>query len=655
MNPLQNLQRIKNRINQRQQMDTHPYDNYIIPSCWRSITPPFSVLSINPYVFYLGAMERILSMSPVSPSSSNHSSSLGSVYALFVRAGLAFDHQETTPNVTSKGTFLKAIATLPLYQSMGIKTLVLLPIFAHAKHIKKGNAGSPYATIDWHQIEPDLWDPIAGPDSSVEEQFQAFVEAAHHLGMKVLLDFAPRTCSRESKLILRHPDWFYWIKTQDLAQYQAPTISSLPPFTLASPKVSHLMYESEEVPAFLNQFCLDPATQYPSQWNDFVKNQSTSASILSSIDEKFGLTTAPAFADVINDPQPPWNDITYLRFYYDAPLHSPNEYHKKAPYLFYDVAKASLNPGRRPNRLLWKYLSNVLPTMIHRFQIDGARIDMGHALPDELTDLIIHKARKINPDFVFLSEEMNPEHLAKTKRQGYNFSLGKSFFMMHEMDEFSLHEWAYNTSKLALPTIAASETHDTPRISARCQEEAATFLLAISHFVPNTIPWINGGQELGETIPMNQGLAFSNQQQPPSLMALFDDVYYNYRRPTFATHVDLLQRIYHFKQSYSIDWNSKNVRPLGFLHMREPAIGFIYPMNAFESLFLVAHTASHNGRIHARLQEAFPHQQLDFKSIQCVFVSKGTHPEPIWISNELIGFDCESYQVSIYHILHSPQ
>ena len=651
MNSLQTLRRLKDKITQCQQLDNHSYTNYKIPSCWRSITPPFSILTINPYDFYLGAIERILSM-PVHTSSTTKHSSEG-IYALFVRVGLAFDHQEIAPAITTKGTFLKAIAALPLYQSIGIQTIVLLPIFAHAKNVKKGDVGSPYATIDWHQIEPDLFDPIAGDESTVEEQFQAFVEAAHHLGIQIFIDYAPRTCSRESQLILAHPEWFYWIQTQDLPLYSAPKIPSLPPFTLATSKVSKQLYKSKEVVSFINQFCLDPFTQFPDKWSEFVKKHAKENNPLSSIKATFKLTIAPAFADVINDPQPAWNDITYLRFYHDHPCSSPRQFHGNPPYLLYDVAKASLNPGKRPNRYLWQYLSNVLPRMIQQYKIDGARIDMGHALPKELSDLIIHKAREINPNFIFLSEEMNPDHLAKAKNQGYNLSLGQSFFMMHEIESFSLHEWAYGTSKLALPTIAACETHDTPRISARCSEDVATFLLALSHFIPHTVSWINGGQELGEMNPMNQGLGFSTPIQDAAKLALFDEVIYNYNRPVFATNVDLLQRIHSVKQLYPNMFNQKEAQPLGFLHMREPAIGFLYHWTRYESLFLVAHTSPHHGRVHLRLQEALSQSTIDLSTIKCVFSSKGSTPSITQISSELLAFDCEPYQVSIFHLLHS--
>lgn len=40
--------------------------------------------------------------------------------------------------------------------------------------------------------------------------------------------------------------------------------------------------------------------------------------ILTLVDKYYGLTTAPAFSDHINDSQPPWSDVTF-RLYKDHP------------------------------------------------------------------------------------------------------------------------------------------------------------------------------------------------------------------------------------------------------------------------------------------------------------------------------------------------
>lgn len=57
---------------------------------------------------------------------------------------------------------------------------------------------------------------------------------------------------------------------------------------------------------------------------------------------------------------------------------------------------------------LWNLIADIIPYYQKEFGIDGARIDMGHALPKELVDLIIKRAKEIDPDFMFIAEELNP-------------------------------------------------------------------------------------------------------------------------------------------------------------------------------------------------------------------------------------------------------
>ena len=50
------------------------------------------------------------------------------------------------------------------------------------------------------------------------------------------------------------------------------------------------------------------------------------------------------------------------------------------------------------------------------FGIDGARLDMGHALPDELEHEIISRVKAYDPSFVIIAEELNMDNHLKAKR-----------------------------------------------------------------------------------------------------------------------------------------------------------------------------------------------------------------------------------------------
>ena len=125
---------------------------------------------------------------------------------------------------------------------------------------------------------------------------------------------------------------------------------------------------------------------------------------LTLIEEEFGVTTVPGFSDVIGDPQPPWEDVTYLRSYFD---HHPQARKyitpEQPPYFLQDIARLNHYPGEVPNQELWEYITNIIPYYREKFGIDGARIDMGHALPAALNRAIIAKARAGRADFILWS------------------------------------------------------------------------------------------------------------------------------------------------------------------------------------------------------------------------------------------------------------
>ena len=178
---------------------------------------------------------------------------------------------------------------------------------------------------------------------------------------------------------------------------------------------------------------------------------------------------APAFSDHINDIQPPWTDITFLRLYLDHPTanikHLDNP--KIPPYILFDTIKANLHPGKKPNKVLWRELAKTIPHFQKRFGIDGARIDMGHALPAELLEMIITRARDNDPDFGLIAEELNPDNAKKAKEVGYNIMIGNGFWMEPRFKEGFLQAFIERAIISELPMFATPETHDSKRIAAR--------------------------------------------------------------------------------------------------------------------------------------------------------------------------------------------
>ena len=95
---------------------------------------------------------------------------------------------------------------------MGVNTIHLLPITSVGSDGNKGTLGSPYAIKNPYEIDPNLAEPNLGVGA--DNEFAAFVEAAHHLGMRVVVEFVFRTSAKDGDWVAEHPEWYYWIKAK---------------------------------------------------------------------------------------------------------------------------------------------------------------------------------------------------------------------------------------------------------------------------------------------------------------------------------------------------------------------------------------------------------------------------------------------------------
>jgi starch synthase (maltosyl-transferring) len=440
----------------------------------------------------------------------------GSIYGMLVRTTTAWDHDGdgalSSRRWTETGTFLKSILLLPLLRRMGVTTVYLLPIAKHSNLYRKGELGCPYSAKNFLEIEPSLHDRLLGDqDSEVEMVFAAFVEAAHVMGMRVMLDLAPRTASRDNDWILEHPDWFYWIGRRFEPTYAAPHIDGAD-YPIPKPSDLRDLHRREIMRGHLAKFRFAPNVTAPAKWQRFVRRMQAAPprNLLAEIAREFGVITPPGFSDIVNDRQPPWSDVTFLRLFWDHPqavVQCLSEAERQPPYVFSEVIKASHFSGRKPNRELWEQLANILP-FYQRFGVDGARIDMGHALPKELEEMILSAPRRIDPDFCFVAEELGTGNSGKARRAGYNMVIGPSWWMQPRARQGKFHEFVHKVlpgSKL--PVWGAAETPDTPRAVTRTGGKRFVHLAAaVNHFLPNAVPFVNSGMEVYERQPMNLGL-----------------------------------------------------------------------------------------------------------------------------------------------------
>ena len=175
---------------------------------------------MHPYAYYLGIVKKIkAAKAPKRPAPSGGEWTHDAViYNIFVRTTTAFDHNGNgaldlplnSEGFRETGTFLKAMAMLPYIKRLGANTVHLLPITSIGHDGNKGTLGSPYAIRNPYELDENLSEPSLGLD--VKTEFQAFVEAAHRLGLRVVVEFVFRTAAKDGDWVKEHPEWMYWIK-----------------------------------------------------------------------------------------------------------------------------------------------------------------------------------------------------------------------------------------------------------------------------------------------------------------------------------------------------------------------------------------------------------------------------------------------------------
>jgi starch synthase (maltosyl-transferring) len=508
---------------------------YYVPGLWvdyRSTAPQ----AVNPYDFYAKKLRSILSTESVPLSQDNGHGDWtrrALVYNLFPRVTAAYDHAhdkkldiEPSPEGwRDTGTLLKCITLLPYIQSLGINTVHLLPITSVGQDGKKGTLGSPYGIRNAYELDHKLAEPALELDVNV--LFAGFVEAAHRLGIRVVMEFVLRTSSKDGDWIGEHPEWFYWIRedvpdrlpgSNDPKAYGNPIF---PEDDLARVKDKVARHDFTDLPA--------PPKSYRAMFTEPPRPDQVymeDGRWVGRLDDGTRVRIPGAFADwPPDDNQPPWTDVTYLRMY-DHPDFNYIAYNTLR---MYDVRLAV---PENAVASLWDSIAGVIPHYQHEFGIDGVMIDMGHALPVPLKQRIVKTAREIDPDFAFWDENFVIE--PKSAEEGYNAVLGYMLFDFHLPDKLREFMGRLSNERMPLPFFAAAENHNTPRAASRPNAlQFVHYVLAMSVIVPG-IPFIHNGFELMETKPINTGLGFTNEmirENPTDSLPLFSEWAFDWTRP----------------------------------------------------------------------------------------------------------------------------
>lgn len=501
--------------------------NYINSDCVRDPKRPGEV-KVRPAHFFADCVSTVISMPDCERS---RSAADCVVYSMLPRLFSAWRHNGDGEIQT--GTFLKSLCLLPLLKELGVNTVYLLPFYETGSRYQKGELASPYSIRDIMKIDPALHDELLS-GMSVETEFKAFVEACHHLGLNVMADFVFRTVSRDSKLIEEHPDWFYWIKSDRAQSFSPPQLPQVG-HTVITRERAELLYKSEGITDYISCFTFPPEKE---EWEKLKREaRACGRELTEYTEEKLSKTIMPGFADTLNDPQPPWTDVTFPKFYFDlTPAAKTAAKAGDPPFVAQDGVKCSVVPCECPNTELWNYVKEVIPRYIQDYDIDGARIDMAHALPEHLNRELIQGIKDCDPDFLLWSEEFFAVNGGKAKREGYSFITGGIWDLWDLTGDKTFNERLKENLLSALPAAAALEMADTPRSAYLLKAGAWECMLYLNALLPNTVLMVNNGQELGDIQPMNLGLKNTAEGQfvlPPEhplygKLAFFDKSYLNW-------------------------------------------------------------------------------------------------------------------------------
>lgn len=508
--------------------------NYISAACTCDPCRPDEII-VRPARFFRECIAHILAM-PTCERNRNTTQCI--LYSMLPRLFSAWPHYGNGEICT--GTFLKSLCLLPLLRALGINTVYLLPFYETGRHYQKGGLASPYCIRDITKIDPALHDGLLGEETPVETEFQAFVEACHHLGMNVIADFVFRTVARDSVLVEEHPDWFYWIDAASACDFAPPTVPEAG-HAVITPEYAALLYRSPHIAEYISRFVSPPEKE---EWERLRSSaQAQGKSLIEYAEEKLHKIVMPGFADTLNDPQPPWTDVTFPKFYFDlTPPAKAAAKEGTAPFIAQDGIKCSVFPCGQPNSELWEYVRKVIPCYIQQYGIDGARIDMAHALPAQLNQEMIRKIRDCDANFLLWSEEFSAANGDKAEQEGYSFITGDFWDLWDQTTHPAFNRRLTENLASALPAAAALEMADTPRSAYLLPKDAWECMLYLTAVLPHTVFVVNNGEELGDIQPMNLGLKNTPEGPfvlPPAhplygKLAFFDKSYLNWCGEEFA-------------------------------------------------------------------------------------------------------------------------
>jgi glycosidase len=108
-------------------------------------------------------------------------------------------YQLNQRSLTPEGTFAAAEAHLPRIRDLGADIVWLMPVNPIGAVNRKGTLGSPYAVRDHLSVNPEF---------GTLADLRHFVDVAHELGLRVILDWVANHTAWDHALVDARPEWY---------------------------------------------------------------------------------------------------------------------------------------------------------------------------------------------------------------------------------------------------------------------------------------------------------------------------------------------------------------------------------------------------------------------------------------------------------------
>ncbi len=151
-------------------------------------------------VYVLALILGLPSLSPTSKAQepSRETGSLAPARTAPVWMDNAVIYEVFPRDFSSDGTLNAVTAKLKTLHTLGVNVLWIMPVHPIGEVHRLGPLGSPYAARDFYAIDPAL---------GTKADFTHLVEAAHALGMRVILDIAADHTAWDS-VMMAHPEFY---------------------------------------------------------------------------------------------------------------------------------------------------------------------------------------------------------------------------------------------------------------------------------------------------------------------------------------------------------------------------------------------------------------------------------------------------------------